>query len=294
MTFLCQQLYKCFVTMVTFFVQINRNFCETYDGSNQGYTSVPTDIPSGRTRITFNNNEISHVDDESFNETYIDFSTVQRVYLEHNKIENFSDRALEGFQNLRNIYMKFNRLKHILFKLEDIPRLTYLNLNYNRLAQVPTFYGFFQSLGTLAIGHNSISHVCEEDFENITNIDNIYLARNKLVTFEPRQELPNLSNLDLGRNKLTEIPELKGTYSSLHRISKYDNKITVESLLTLKERINGSEQILTELILGGNEDLSNSLPVVVNFLKQFPKLTTVRFSSSKFHCENLCWMTERG
>ena len=290
MTFLFQQLYECFVTMVIFFVQINRNFCGMYDGSNQGYTSVPTDIPSARTRITLNNKEISHVDDESFNESFTDFSTVQRLYIESNKIESFSENALNGFQNLRNIYMKFNQIQHILFKVEDIPRLQYLNLNYNQLAQVPTFYGFFQSMGTLAIGQNSISHVCEEDFENITNIDNIYLARNRLVTFEPKQELPNLSNLDLGNNELTEIPALRGTYSSIRRFSIYNNKITLESLLAFRERINASEQSLTELSLGGNDDLGTNMSVVANFLKQFPKLRSLAIPYSKikriFHLTN--------
>ena len=287
---LFQQFYKRFVTMVIFFVQINRSFCETYDGSNQGYASVPTDIPSGRTRIILDNNEISHIDDESFNETFTDFSTVQILYLEINTIENISERSFEGFQRLEIIYLYRNLLKHILIKEEDIPRLKSLYLFSNQLAQVPTFYGYFQLMGTLHLAGNFISYVYGEDFENITNIRYINLASNRLVIFEPRQELPNLSNLDLDNNELTMIPMLKGTYRSIRRIDLYNNKVTIESLLTLKKRINGSEQSLTELIFSGNEDIATNLPIVVNFLKPFPELRTLGIINSKtnriFHLTN--------
>ena len=61
-------------------------------------------------------------------------------------------------------------------------------------------------------------------------------------------------------------------------------------MLTLKERINGSEQSLTDLILGGNDDLATNLSVVVNFLKTFPKLRTLGIIDSKinkiFHLTN--------
>ena len=290
MACLFQHFYKSFVTMVILFVQINRSSCQTYDGSNQGHTSVPGDIPSGRTAITLNNNEISHVDDESFNETFTDFSTVYSLYLYRNKIENVSERAFMGFQNVRYISLYFNQLKHIAFMVEDIPRLETLILKNNLLSHVPKFHGFFPSLTRLHIAGNFISHVCEEDFENITNIRYLYLGRNSLITFEPKQELLYLYNLELGRNKLTEIPMLKGTYSSLGGIDIRYNKLTVESLLALKERINGSEQSLTQLYFSGNEDLATNLSVVVNFLKTFPKLRKLGIIDSKinkiFHLTN--------
>ena len=145
-------------------------------------------------------------------------------------------------------------------------------------------------MGTLHLAKNSISHVCGDDFENITNIRYINLASNRLVIFEPRQELPNLSNLDLDNNVLTMIPMLKGTYRSIRRIDLHNNKVTIESLLTLKKRINGSEQSLTELIFSGNEDIATNLPIVVNFLKPFPELRTLGIINSKinriFHLTN--------
>ena len=209
MSHLFQQFYQSFVTLVILFLQINKNSCQTYDGNNQGYTSVPNDIPSGMTRITLNKNEISQINNESFNENSTDFSAVQKLYLEYNKITNVGDTAFEGFQDLRNIYLKFNQVKHMLLKVEDIPRLESLNLNFNHMTQMPIFHGFFQSFGKLTVGQNSISHVHEWDFENITNVYLIYLARNRIVTFEPKQELPNLASLTLARNRLTEDTNLK-------------------------------------------------------------------------------------
>ena len=191
---------------------------------------------------------------------------------------------------MRYIYLYFNQLKHIVFTVEDIPRLATLILDNNLLSHVSKFHGFFPSLTRLHIAGNFMSHVCEEDFENITNIRYLYLGRNSLIIFEPKQELLYLYNLDLGRNKLTEIPMLKETYRSLRGIDIRYNKLTVESLLTLKERINGSEQSLTQLYFSGNEDLATNLSVVVNFLKTFPKFRTLGIIDSKinkiFHLTN--------
>ena len=289
MTSFFKPFYKSFVIII-FYVQLNRNYCQTYDRSNQGHTSVPTEIPSRMRYIYLFNNDISHINDESFNETFTDFSIVHQLRLGYNKIENVSERAFEGFQSLTAIQLHRNQLQYILFKEEDIPQLENLLLNFNRLTQIPTFYGFFQSYRSLKLEGNLISHVCVGDFENITHIRDLYLGRNRLVTFEPRQELSNLANLNLDNNELTEIPALKGTYKFIRAIDIANNNITLESLLKLKERINGSEQSLTEIYLGGNEDLANNLPVVVNFLQLFPKLNFVALRGLEinkiFHMSN--------
>ena len=288
MTHLFQQFYKNIVTMAIIFMQVNCN--HIYDGSDQGHTSVPTDIPSGMSYIYLKNNNISYINDESFDETYTDFSTVDQLDLDVNQIETVSERAFKGFPSVKTIFMYNNKLEYILFMEEDIPQLEFLYLEDNHLTQIPKFYGFFQSLRILYLTANSISHACGEDFENITNIDTIDLSRNCLITFEPQQELSSLSYLYLYNNELTEMPALKGTYNSIRGIDIGNNNVTVESLLTLRERINGSEQSLTDLFLGGNEDFTNNLSVVINFLKLFPKLRTFGFIGSKinriFHLTN--------
>ena len=195
-----------------------------------------------------------------------------------------------GFQNVRTITLIDNRLKDIMFKAEDIPSLQYLYLTYNLFRQMPKFYGFFQYLETLWISINLISHVCEEDFENITNIRAVSLVSNGLVSFEPKHELVRLERLYLGYNKLTEVPSLKGMYNNIRLIYIQNNTIPVESLLTLNEKVNGSEHSLIYLSMWGNADLSNSLNDVIKFLKRFNKLKRVLLSKSNinkiFHLTN--------
>ena len=263
-------------------MQSNHMSCDRYDGSYEGYTSVPTDIPSGMKYIYLDDNDISHINDESFDETSTDFSTVEELHLDYNLIESVSERAFEGFQSLTEIHLHSTEIEYIVFKEDDIPQLEYLNLELNQLAQIPTFHGFFQSLTTLYLTENSISHIGAEDFENITNIDSLYLGDNYLVIFELEQELSNLHYLNFRYNELTDIPALNGTYNSINEINIQDNYITVEPLLTLKERIQGLEQSLTKLWLGRNEDLANHMSVVVNFLQQFSELMTVNFTNKIF------------
>ena len=47
----------------------------------QNYTSVPNDIGDGMEEINLSNNEISHIDDASFNETATDFTDVRTLHL---------------------------------------------------------------------------------------------------------------------------------------------------------------------------------------------------------------------
>ena len=49
----------------------------------------------------------------------------------------------------------------------------------------------------------------------------------------------------------------------------------------MKGNINGSEQSLNSLFLGGNEDFANNLTAVINFLEQFPNLISVGVSDLK-------------
>ena len=296
MTNIFQGICDSVILILLVLMQINCNSCQTYDGRRRGlYASIPTDIPDAMEKISLDNNEISHINDESFNEASTNFSKVENLRLHSNKIENVSERAFVGFHNIKIINLGRNQLYDILLYGDDIPRLETLSLWNNQLTKMPTFYGFFQYFETLRVSINLISHVSEEDFENITNIKSIYLSHDGLVSFEPKQELVRLEHLYLGYNKLTDVPSLKGMYNYVRRINVENNKIPVESLLTLNEKLNGSEHSLTELHMGANADLSNNLSDVITFLKQFPKLIKVVLPKSNinkiFHLTNrLGWL----
>ena len=193
----CQRIYDGVISVTIIIMQSNYCPCQTYDGSNQGYESVPTDIPSGMGHILLRNNEISHINDGSFNQSAVDFSSVYQLSLDRNTIENVSERALMGFQNLRKLHLENNQLKDILLKAEDFPRLQYLYLQNNQFTQMPKFYGFFQYIAHLTIHSNLISYVHENDFENITGVMYITLHYNGLILFEPRHELVRLMHLHL-------------------------------------------------------------------------------------------------
>ena len=290
MTDFYQRICDDIISVVIIVIQINGGSCQIYKGTNDGYISVPTDIPDGMEKIYLDHNDISHINDESFNETSTDFSRVETLELDGNEIESVSEGAFVGFQNIRIIELRYNQLSDILLHADDIPQLEILFLRKNQFTKIPTFYGFFQSFKKLYLAHNLISHVCEDDFENITNIEVISIENNDLISFEPRQKLMKLIDLDLDENDLTEVPHLKGTYNSLQRIILDDNKIPVESFLTLKEKLNGSEHSLTQLHIGGNADFGSNLSAVINFLGQFPKLKILALPYSNinkiFHLTN--------
>ena len=208
-------------------------------------------------------------------------SYVNSIYLSENRIEHVSERAFAGLQELETLYLNRNRIRNIILKAVDVPKLKILDIKNNQLTQSPLFYGFFQSFRHINLAGNLISHISNDDFENITNVECINLSFNDLKAFEPRQELSRLSVLDLANNNVKEIPTLQGTYNSLQQLYLQHNDISLKSLLKLKENINGSEQSLNSLFLGGNGDFTNNLVAVINFLEQFPNLSKIGLSDLK-------------
>ena len=93
---------KPFAMMVLFTLIKCKEACnrQVYIRIYQNYTSVPTNIGNGMEEINLSHNEISLIDDESFNETATDFIAVRTLQLPENRIENVSDGAFAGFQNL--------------------------------------------------------------------------------------------------------------------------------------------------------------------------------------------------
>ena len=65
------------------------------------------------------------------------------LQLSGNRIENVSDGAFAGFQNLTYLHLNSNRIKKIVFMVKDIPKLKKIFLENNQLTHLSTFYGFF-------------------------------------------------------------------------------------------------------------------------------------------------------
>ena len=217
---------KITVALVIILVQIDCNFCWIYDGSGKGFTAVPANLGNGKEKIYLEKNAITYINDDSFNETFTDFGKVYHLELSENKIENVSEKAFVGFQRLKVLNLKNNRIKNVTFEVENIPQLEILSIGQNHLTNLPTFYGIFTSLGELYLSGNFISHVGGNDFENITNINYIDLSNNSLVSFEPEQELLNIWTLILDNNKLTKTPTLQGTVNSVRYVELRNNQIS--------------------------------------------------------------------
>lgn len=93
---------------------------------------------------------------------------------------------LEAFVNVTSLYLERNALRS-LDGVESLPKLKYLNVNYNLIEEVK-FQGLLQSLASLEELHasnNIISHL-----------------------ILPSQPLPQLRVLKLARNRMQTLPDL--------------------------------------------------------------------------------------
>ena len=166
-------------------------------------------------------------------------------------IETIHPETFISLSNLESLQLRGNRISEEQIKnLQSLPSsLRYLNLNNNRIANIPTgtFEGF-SIMGTLTLSVNQISVLISGGFYRLQSLRYLYLTGNVISTVEPGSflGLSSLTFLSLQNNALTIVVE--NTFQGL----------TALNSLTLK----GNR--ISEILPGGFHDLPSSTRINLN------------------------------
>lgn len=139
----------------------------------------------------------------------------------------------------------FNEITYILNELPlRLPHLYYVNLNHNRITQLPESFGLLFHLQTVLLSHNKLSKL-PDAFTNLVKLKKVDLSHNMLEELpESIGEMESLEKLNVCNNKLTALPLSLGHSSTLIIILAKNNLLKVPPQALCDE---GSEETLKQL-----------------------------------------------
>ena len=192
----------------------------TYDADGHALTDVPSDIPSEVSRITLQDNNITSVSSNAFD----DLNRVETLIMNKNLLETFPN--LIGIADtLLTLELAMNNIHTIDEELMNaLSKLTRLDLSDNRLAAVPKIR--LNNLNALFLMNCKLTE--PPMFENSQNLGVLKLSRNPdLLTFPDNYfaGMTSLKQLWIKSIGLTEFVKFSGGQASALeelRVSKND------------------------------------------------------------------------
>ncbi|XP_014868155.1 PREDICTED: leucine-rich repeats and immunoglobulin-like domains protein 1 [Poecilia mexicana] len=203
---------------------LHHNKIRTIDGSRT------TELVSVET-LDLSNNDITDLRGDGFPAGL----QIRDLYLSNNKISTLQLGALDHLgSTLQVLRLSRNRISQIPIRAFQLPRLTQLELNRNRILQIEglTFQGL-SSLEVLKLQRNSISKLTDGAFWNLSKMKVLHLEYNNLteVNSGSLYGLSSLTQLFLGNNSIARINpdgwkfcqrlrELNLSYNNLTRLDE--------------------------------------------------------------------------
>ncbi|XP_035980499.1 leucine-rich repeats and immunoglobulin-like domains protein 1 [Fundulus heteroclitus] len=181
--------------------------------------------------LDLSNNDITEVRGDGFPAGL----QIRDLYLSNNKISTLQLGALDHLgSTLQVLRLSRNRISQIPIRAFQLPRLTQLELNRNRIHQIEglTFQGL-SSLEVLKLQRNSISKLTDGAFWNLSKMKVLHLEYNNLteVNSGSLYGLSSLTQLFLSNNSVARINpdgwkfcqklrELNLSYNNLTRLDE--------------------------------------------------------------------------
>nr|XP_016924234.1 relaxin receptor 2 [Drosophila suzukii] len=155
-----------------------------------------------------------------------DFRNLQHLEeldLRGNRIGNFEAEVFAQLSNLEKLYLNENHLKRL--DPESFPKtllnLFTLSLDHNQIEDISAYTFPFPRLRHLYLAGNRLSHIRDETFCNLTNLQGLHLNENRIEGFDLDAFacLKNLSSLLLTGNRFQTLdPRVLKNLSSLDYI----------------------------------------------------------------------------
>uniref|UniRef100_A0A9J8D934 G-protein coupled receptors family 1 profile domain-containing protein n=1 Tax=Cyprinus carpio carpio TaxID=630221 RepID=A0A9J8D934_CYPCA len=177
------------------------------DCSEQGLSSVPTDLSPLTSYLDLSMNNISEIQPNAFHNLHF----LSELRLSGNHLRHIPGPVLQGLYNLKVLMLQNNQLERL--PSEDpweLPNLLSLRLDANLIMEVParTLSGM-RSLRHLWLDDNALTEIPVSALNDLSSLQAMTLALNR-ITHIPDYAFKNLSNLvvlGFHNNNIKAIPE---------------------------------------------------------------------------------------
>jgi len=152
-------------------------------------------------------------------------TTLYHLDLSSNRLGDLEDAYLEQIPGLSTLYLQNNRIEKLPWHFPRLFSLVTLNLSNNKFQTLPILVTQLENLRELDISFNMISDIPEE-IGQLENLERLIIVGNHVVKF-PRElaELKHLRILDCRRNQVSDLTivcalpqlnQLSADHNSIH------------------------------------------------------------------------------
>ncbi|XP_052802182.1 insulin-like growth factor-binding protein complex acid labile subunit isoform X1 [Mya arenaria] len=182
---------------------------------------------------------------------------LEKLDLSYNKLKKIERKTFTGLMELRNLNLEHNIISDvendafIVAPLNQLSKITWLSLQYNRLKEINGYalYGL-PHMKFLNLGHNRIRHVHNKSLYTLSSLQNLLLNDNKIRNFEDNTfvNLKQLTSLNLENNKISTVND--NTFIGLANLE--DINIVSNGLKTISQNALRHFSSLSTLTLKSN------------------------------------------
>ncbi|XP_013396425.1 uncharacterized protein LOC106163399 [Lingula anatina] len=123
--------------------------------------------------------------------------------------------------------VSFNEIYELPTELPlRLPHLQHINLNHNRLSELPESFGLLFHLRVVLVSHNNLRSL-PKSFTRLVKLEKIDVSHNKLKELpEDIGDMEVLAKINVSHNRLRTLPESLGQSETVHIVLAGHNKLT--------------------------------------------------------------------
>lgn len=186
-----------------------------------GISALPCSVNS---TLKFESQNLEQVHEIVFNNE--ELKNIRELILTHTDIQNLPSSFTANLGNLIRLNLEENRLDQLPLNMRNLLKLQHLNISHNCLKVLSEEIGYLVTLQTLRLENNSLVEL-PDSVCSLVNLRQLCIANNNLGILPSEiSKLVKLEKLDVSGNILEDLPESMSQLTNLCHFSAASNKLS--------------------------------------------------------------------
>ncbi|XP_069690882.1 leucine-rich repeat protein SHOC-2-like isoform X2 [Periplaneta americana] len=190
-------------------------------GSKNGMSVLPCVV---NCTLKLESQNVEYLQNIVFNNE--DVKKIKELILTHTKLQSLPNSFSQNLGNLLHLNLEENKLDQLPPNMSNLLKLQHLNLSHNCLKSLSQDIGMITTLKTLRLENNKLSEL-PGNFCYLINLQQLCVADNNL-RYLPTDigRLVNLEKLDVSGNKIEDLPDSVSQLTNLTSFNAASNKLS--------------------------------------------------------------------
>jgi leucine-rich repeat protein SHOC2 len=192
-----------------------------YGGKTRIFTSIQEAKanPAQVFRLQLNSFHLHQLPNEIW-----EFKALEELYLTDNYLSTLPQDLAQKLPKLRVLDLNNNRLVNLPAALTQLAHLEYLNLAFNQISTLPPNFAQLKKLQVLNLENNQFQQLPPQIF-SLPNLKHLFIRNLKIKDFSQFAALNGLQQLSLENCGIAELPQEILQFKHLERLSLANNQL---------------------------------------------------------------------